>query len=101
MRHLLTLALTTATLLVGISSANAFERHFTIDTPRGTIAGTTEVHCFRGACYREKELAGVNGHTLKRSSLCVRVAAGEWTCKSIVTGPKGKGRKRQVHIEAN
>lgn len=101
MRHLIALTLTTVALSAGVGSANAFERRVTIDTPRGTVTGSAEVYCFAGACYREAELTGVNGYTLKRSGICVQVAAGEWDCKSTVTGPEGNSRTRQVHISVN
>ena len=99
MRHLIALAVTAATLIAGIGSANAFERRVTIDTPRGTVTGSAEVYCFEGACYREAELTGVNGYTLKRSGMCVQVAAGEWDCKGTITGPEGNSRTRHVHVE--
>ena len=98
MRHLIVLALTAATLAAGAGSANAFERHVTVDTPRGTITGSAEVYCFDGACYREAELTGVNGNTLKRSGMCTRVDANEWDCKGTVSGPEGNSRTRRVHI---
>ena len=101
MRHLIIAALSTLTLAAGIGSASAFERHVTIDTPRGQVTGSAEVYCFDGACYREAELTGVNGYTLKRSGMCVKVDANEWDCKGTVTGPEGNTRTRQVHITVN
>lgn len=101
MRHLIALALTTATLFAGIGSANAFERRVTIDTPRGTATGSVEVYCFEGACYREAELTGVNGFTLKRSGMCIEVTEGAWDCKGTVTGPTGNSRTRHVHVEVD
>lgn len=101
MRHLFIATLSTLTLAAGIGSASAFERHVTIDTPRGQVTGSAEVYCFDGACYREAELTGVNGYTLKRSGMCVRVDANEWNCKGTVTGPEGNTRTRQVHITVN
>lgn len=58
MRSLLIAALGGLPLLAGIGSAGAWERHVTVDTHRGTISGSSEVYCFAGACYRERELTG-------------------------------------------
>lgn len=101
MRHLIVAALSTLTLAAGIGSAGAWERHMTVDTPRGQVAGSAEVYCFNGACYREAELTGVNGYTLKRSGMCVRADENEWDCKGTVTGSEGNTRTRRVHIIAN
>jgi len=101
MRHLIVTALTTLTLLAGIGSASAWERHVIVDTPRGTVTGSAEVYCFEGACYREAELTGINGATLKRSGMCIKVSANEWDCKGTVTGPEGNTRTRRVHVTTN
>jgi hypothetical protein len=101
MRHLTIAALGTHTLAAGIGSASAFERHVTIDTPRGQVTGSAKVYCFDGACYREAELTGVNGYTLKRSGMCVKAGDNEWDCKGTVTGPEGNTRTRRVHITVN
>ena len=98
---ILALAITAATTLGGASAASAFERKVTIDTNRGTISKTSEVYCFEGACYREAELTGVNGYTLKSSGMCVLVQQGEYDCKGTVTGPQGGSRTRQVHVTVN
>jgi hypothetical protein len=76
-------------LALGAQSASAFERHFWVETERGTISGSTDVYCFDGACYREAEITGVNGNALQTSGMCVRRAAGVWNCKGTVTGPNG------------
>lgn len=101
MRHLIALALTASTLAAGVGTASAWERRLTIDTPRGQVTGSAEVYCFSGACYREAELTGVNGYTLKRSGMCVKAGDNEWDCKGTVTGPEGNTRARLVHITVN
>ena len=101
MRPLILATLSTLTLIAGIGSASAFERHVTVDTPRGTVTGSAEVYCFDGACYREAELTGVNGNTLKRSGMCVKVSDGEFDCKGTVTGPEGGTRTRHVHLSVD
>jgi len=101
MRHLIIAALSTLTLVAGAGAASAFERHVTVETPRGTLTGSAEIYCFDGACYREAELTGVNGSTLKRSGMCTQAGANEWNCKGTVTGPQGNTRTRQVHISLN
>lgn len=101
MRHLIIVALSTLTLVAGAGAANAFERRVTVETPRGTVTGSAEVYCFDGACYREAELTGVNGYTLKHSGVCTQAGANAWDCKGTVTGPQGNTRTRQVHISVN
>ena len=99
MRNLILAAVVATTAaLGGAGAANAFERHFTLETNRGTVTGNAEVYCFEGACYREAQLTGVNGYTLKHSGMCVKVDAGEWDCKGTVTGPEGNSRTRHVHV---
>ena len=101
MRHLIITALSTLTLVAGAGAASAFERHVIVDTPRGTVTGSAEVYCFDGTCYREAELTGVNGYTLKHSGMCTKASEGEWDCKGTVTGPEGNTRTRRVHISVN
>jgi hypothetical protein len=98
MRHLIIAAVSTLTLVAGIGSASAWERSVTITTPYGTKSGSAEVYCFEGACYREAQITGVNGNTLKRSGMCVQASAGHWDCKGTVTGPQGNSRTRSVHV---
>ena len=96
-----TLLPATLILVAMAGSAQAWERKVTVETPRGTYTGKAEVYCFDGACYREAELTGVNGYTLKRSGMCVKAGDNEWDCKGTVTGPEGNSRTRQVHITVN
>ena len=98
MRSLLIAALGGLTLLTGIGSAGAWERHVTVDTHRGTISGSSEVYCFAGACYRERELTGVNGHTLQTSGMCVRAGFHRWNCRGTVTGAAGNSVTRAVRV---
>lgn len=95
---ILTSALAAALAIGSAGTASAWERKVTVDTNRGTITGSAEVYCFEGACYREAEITGVNGNTLRRSGMCVRVASSQWDCKGTVTGPKGASRTRHVHV---
>ena len=95
MRHVIVTALSTLALAAGIGSAGAWERHVTVETPHGTVTGSAEVYCFNGACYREAELTGVNGYTLKRSGMCVKVAEGEQE------PPAGSPHHRQLRFPAN
>lgn len=95
---ILAFALTTAATLGGATAASAWERNFSVDTPRGTISGSAEVYCFAGACYRESELTGVNGNTLQRSGMCVRRSYQHWDCKGTVTGPRGNSVNRRMHV---
>ena len=62
--HLIAAAIATLGLALGAQSASAFERHFWVETERGTISGSTDVYCFDGACYREAEITGVNGNMI-------------------------------------
>ena len=95
---ILALAVPTLAILGGASAASAWERKTTIDTPRGTITGSAEVYCFAGACYRDAEITGVNGNTLKRSGMCVRTGYNHYDCKGTVTGPEGNSRSRRMHV---
>ena len=95
---ILALAVTTLAALGGANAASAWERKMTIDTPRGAITGSAEVYCFAGACYREAEITGVNGNTLKRSGMCVRRSYRHYDCRGTVTGPEGNSRNRRVNI---
>jgi hypothetical protein len=95
---ILTLALAVTVAIGATGTASAWERKVTIDTNRGTITGSAEVYCFAGACYREAELTGVNGNTLRHSGMCVRAGQGHWDCKGTVTGPEGNSRSRRAHI---
>jgi len=99
-RTLIVLALATAAMVGGAGTASAWERKVTIDTNRGSLTRSVESYCFQGACYRESELVGVNGNTLKRSGMCVRVAYEQWACKGTVTGPTGNSHSRRVRITA-
>ena len=98
---IIALTLSAATIVGGAGTASAWERKTVIETNRGTITGSAEVYCFEGACYREGEITGVNGNTLKHSGMCVHVAAGQWDCKGTVTGPGGGSRTRNVHVTVN
>lgn len=98
MRSLIIAAVTGLTLLAGIGSAGAWERSVTIGTNRGTLHGSSEVYCFSGACYREREITGVNGNTLHSSGKCVRAGLHRWNCQGTVTGPAGNSVTRRVHI---
>lgn len=95
---ILALAVTTLTALGGASAASAWDRKTTIHTPHGTITGSAEVYCFAGACYRDGEITGVNGNTLKHSGMCVRQSYNRYACKGTVTGPEGNSRSRRVHV---
>ena len=95
---ILAFAVTAVATLGGASAASAWERNVTIYTERGTITGSAEVYCFDGACYREAEITGVDGNTLKRSGMCVARGHGHYDCKGTVTGPEGNSRSRRVHI---
>lgn len=99
MRNLMlgTIAATFA-LALGAGGAAAFERNITVHTDRGTINKSVERFCFDGRCYREAEITGVNGNTLRRSGMCVNVGYGDWSCKGTVTGPDGNSRTRWVDI---
>ena len=99
MRKLILAAIITAgATLGGVSAASAWERNFSVETPRGTVSGSAEVYCFAGACYRESELTGVNGNTLQRSGMCVRRTYHHWDCKGTVTGPQGNSVSRRMHV---
>ena len=93
-----TLALATAVTIGAAGAASAWERNVTVNTNRGTVTGSAEVYCFHGACYREAEISGVNGNTLRSSGMCVSVGHRRWDCKGTVTGPSGNSRTRHVHV---
>lgn len=97
---IIVLALAAAGIIGGAGSASAWERKVIIDTDRGTLTRSAEVYCFQGACYRETELTGVDGNTLKRSGMCVRVAYEQWDCKGTVTGPAGNSHSRRFRVTA-
>lgn len=95
---IIALALSATAIVGGAGTASAWERKTVIETNRGTITGSAEVYCFQGACYREGEITGVNGNTLRLSGMCVRAGYERWDCKGTVTGPNGNSRSRHVHV---
>ena len=99
-RIVLALTIATAAALGSVGAASAWERNTTIETERGTIRKSVDVHCDNGACYRDSELTGVNGGTVKRSGMCERAGYSSWHCKGTITGPNGNSRSRHVRIYA-
>ncbi|WP_055048570.1 hypothetical protein [Devosia sp. A16] len=99
-KPIIVLTLAVAAMVGGAGNASAWDRKVTIDTNRGSLTRSVEVYCFQGACYRESELTGVNGNTLRRSGMCVRVAYEQWDCKGTVTGPAGNSHSRRFRVTA-
>ena len=96
-----TLVPATLILIAMAGSAQAWERKVTVDTPSGTYTGKAEIYCFDGACYRDSELTGVNGTTLKKSGSCTLSEPGVWSCQSTAVGPNGGVKTRSSTITRN
>jgi hypothetical protein len=80
------------------ATASAFERHVTVDTPRGTYSRDVDRYCFDGACYAEAQIMGPNGATLQRSGMCAYAGYHRWNCHGTVVGPRGNSVDRRVRV---
>ena len=94
-------ALVGITALGTIGNAAAFERHFTVETPRGVLTGTSLIHCSNGTCERQLKIQTANGRTLLRTSSCVKDAPRVWTCTVKGALPKAAANGKSFTITVN
>jgi len=89
-------------ILAGLAApAQAFERHWTVNGPRGTSTAEVERYCIDGVCYANVEFIGPHGRITHTSSVCTRTAPHVWNCTGTIVGPRSGSRSGAIQILVN
>jgi hypothetical protein len=97
------LALVSASLvavlsLAAVSEANAWTRHGSVTTQRGTYYGTASGGCGGGTCSRSSTVTGPYGGTASRSGSITRTGPNSFDYSRTTTGPNGNSVTRDGTI---